>query len=161
MYRFRVKTVAPARIAVMRARSGPADFGPTLRLVLETVWRHLGCMESVTVGPALARYLTISADTIEFEAGFPVAEPITETDDVRLAELPGGRAATAIHHGSYAGLPDAYQALRDWMDLGGLEPAGPPYDIYWADTSQVDNEAELRTEIVWPIRDETRNMEPR
>lgn len=136
----------------MRARAAPEDFGSSLRLVLETVWRYLGGLERVTVGPAMARYLSVEDDLIEFEAGFPVAEAIEESDEVALREWSGGRAATAMHHGSYGGLPDAYDALKAWMTREGHEPGGPPYDIYWVDASQVDTETELRTEVVWPIR---------
>ncbi|HMQ15275.1 MAG TPA: GyrI-like domain-containing protein [Phycisphaerae bacterium] len=152
MHRCRTKTVAAARVALMRASAAPVDFGPTLRWVLETVWKRLSSLERVTVGPAVARYLAVSESLIEFEAGFPVAEELPPIAEIHLGQLPGGAAATTLHEGSYDGLPEAYAALETWMAEQGHEPDGAPYDIYWVDAGQADAESQLRTEVVWPVR---------
>lgn len=152
MHQCRLKTVAGARLALRRASVEPLDFGPALRWTLETVWKQLSTLERVTVGPAVARYLGVSETVIDFEAGFPVAEPLPPLDGLHTGELPAGPAATTLHHGSYAGLPEAYAALQAWMAEQGHAPAAAPYDIYWVDAGQADSEDDLRTEVVWPVR---------
>jgi effector-binding domain-containing protein len=105
----------------------------------------------VQVGPAIARYHAVSNNAIDLEAGFPVGAPIPPHGPVLASSLPGGKAATLLHWGPYATLPDSYDELEDWMIEQKTPPAGAPWDIYWVDPSQTDVEADLRTEIVWPI----------
>jgi effector-binding domain-containing protein len=151
-YRCRLKTVTPQRALVVKALVQDArDVGRTIQSLLEEVWGYLSRQEHATVGPGIARFHRFEAEPIELEAGFPVAERFDGDGRVRPVELPGGGAATTLHHGPYDGLPLAYQALERFMREQKLRPAGSPYEIYWIDGSQAREPEELRTEVVWPV----------
>ena len=65
--------------------------------------------------------------------------------------LSAGRYAVASHHGSYAGLPDAWQRLFAWPGRSAerLGP-GPSYEVY-LNTPMDTPEAQLRTELYLPL----------
>lgn len=150
-YDVRIKQVAPQHFACIRAATLPRDFGQALSLVLEEVWQYLNTLESVTVGPAVARYFRVELDRIEFEAGFPLNAPAPSGGRVVMEQLPGGRAASALHWGVYAQLPEAHAAVQSWIEQEGHVSTGPPYDIYWVDPGTAASPEDIRTEVVWPI----------
>lgn len=151
-YECRLKTITPQRVMVVRAAVQDArDIGATIQTLLEEVWDYLSRQEHATVGPAMARFHCFGAGPTELEAGFPAAEAFGGNGRVCPVEFPGGRAATTLHWGPYDGLPDAYLALERFMSERKLRPAGPPYEIYWVDGTQVRGPEELRTEVVWPV----------
>jgi effector-binding domain-containing protein len=149
--RFRIKTLTPQPFVAIRAATTPGELPHTLAEGFGEVWRWLNQLESVTVGPPIARYQRFSAEAIDVECGFPVAAPLTGDARVRCVELHGGRAATVLHHGPYDGLPAAWQELRAWLEAQRLESAGPPWEIYWVDPQTAKDPSEIRTELVWPI----------
>lgn len=149
----RIKTVTPQRLVAVPVRTTAFEIGAALADALARVWSHLARQERVTVGPAIARYLRTDADDILLEAGFATAESPPVESPFVIRELPGGPAATMIVHGSYAQLPAAFEELEAWMGANGHTAAEPPWEIYWVDSSHAASEAELRTELVWPIRD--------
>lgn len=61
--------------------------------------------------------------------------------------LPPIRAATALHHGSYAGLAEARATLGTWMVGSGVRPSGPMRILYL----QFDAEADLQLPRPWLV----------
>src|ERR1041384_1550586 len=125
-YRFLIKDVAPQRLVLRRARADAFDWGATLSDLLAGVWQFLNQHESVTGGPAMARFHEIDASTLEIEAGFPVAEPVQPSGDVFIDDLPACRAATTLHEGPYERLPEAHTSLAEWIAEQSLGTHGPP-----------------------------------
>jgi effector-binding domain-containing protein len=68
-----------------------------------------------------------------------------------LSELPGGQAAVAVHRGSYDGLGDAYSELHDWIHQQGRYDGPGPWESYIDDPGAVEDIADLRTELHWPL----------
>ncbi len=122
--------------------------------MLEEVWKHLNQQPSVSVGPAIVRYHGVSpGEAIQVEAGFPVGdEDVPSTDRIAVTHLPAGAAATVLHWGPYDGLAGAWTEFETWLRGRDLTPDGPRWEIYWVDPSQTEDIAELRTELVWPVR---------
>ncbi|TMB49701.1 MAG: GyrI-like domain-containing protein, partial [Chloroflexi bacterium] len=95
----------------------------------------------------------------DVEIGIPVAAPVAnlrplaecEPGEMGSSELPGGRAALTVHEGTYDGLKDTYGRLRDWIHAQGLQDGAGPWESYVNDPSEVDDPAQLRTEVVWPL----------
>ncbi|MDX2198259.1 MAG: GyrI-like domain-containing protein [Phycisphaerae bacterium] len=150
-YIFRLKKAEPLALMAIRTISSRGALAHTLETSFETVWRRLNQLESVTVGPAIAVYFACDDDTLDVAAGFPVKEQLAGDDRLERIELPAASVATTIHEGAYSGIPQAHDALIEWIAGQNLAIAGPAYEVYWVDPSQAKNEGELRTEIVIPV----------
>jgi effector-binding domain-containing protein len=83
------------------------------------------------------------------EIGVLAAGPFQARGRVIASHLPGGKAALAIHHGDYAKLGATHDAVRDYVEAQGLEPAGPRWEIYGHWREDPD---ELETEIYHLLR---------
>lgn len=109
-------------------------------------------------GAPYGRYHSWDPDHADVEIGIPVAAPIgdlraladCEPGEMGRSELPGGEAAVAVHRGSYATLPSMYEALPGWIAEHGRAIGAAPWESYIDDPAEVD-EAELRTEVAWPL----------
>jgi effector-binding domain-containing protein len=111
-------------------------------------------------GPPFARYHRFGPDVVDVEIGFPVASepagmPSLEActaGEVGRSELPGGPVARAVHRGSYEGLGGAYDGLHDWIhEQPGVDDGAGPWESYIDDPGAVTDQAQLRTQIVWPL----------
>lgn len=151
-WRPRLKDVVGQQVVSIRTLTPAEQVGLTIQRLLEEVWGYLNTLESVTVGPAIARYHALGPEEIDLEAGFPVLETVPERAPILRRTLPACRAATLVCEGPYSRLPDAYAVLEGWIRGQGLVPAGGPWEIYWVDGQQAAREDDLRTEIVWPVR---------
>jgi DNA gyrase inhibitor GyrI len=83
------------------------------------------------------------------EVGVLAPGPFTPAGRVIASALPGGKVATATHRGDYARLGDTHAALHAFIDAGGLEAAGPIWEIYghWR-----EDPADLETEVFHLVR---------
>ena len=151
---FRIKTNTPQRYAFVHNSVPASEFGAFLGEALARVWQYLGQRESVTVGPAIARYHGRHETTLEVDAGFPIADELTSTEHYQVEELPGGRVATVLHWGPYDNIAESWAALETWMRQKGITGTAQRWEIYWVDATQTDDPAELRAELVWPIVDQ-------
>ena len=62
--------------------------------------------------------------------------------------MPGGRVATTLHVGDYAGVGSAYDAASQFLTDEGYEVAGAPWECYLDDPEV----PEPRTEVFMPCR---------
>lgn len=88
-------------------------------------------------------------DRPSVEVGVLVAEPFDGGGSVVASELPGGRAATAMHRGDYGELARTHEAILRFIDEQGLVRAGARWEIYghWREDPR-----ELAAEIYWLLR---------
>lgn len=150
----RIKTVQAQRVLVTDAACTALDWGETLEELLRAIWQHLDrSFEQITVGPAMARIDRDAATDWRLTAGFPTAEEFDAEPPLRWETFGGGRAATFLHEGPYARLPDAELDLRRFVEAEGLHVAAAPWLIFWVDPDSGVLPAELRTELVWPLDD--------
>jgi effector-binding domain-containing protein len=147
-----------ATVAVrMKVPMTELDLGELFGTFLPNIARHVADVGREPAGPPYGRYHAWG-EHADVEIGVPVdmpvagLRPVTETrdDEIGSSELPGGRAAVLVLIGPYAGLPQAYERLGSWIADHGLERGGAPWESYVDDPSEVP-EAELRTEVVWPL----------
>jgi len=107
--------------------------------------RHRGCNVALHSG----------GDPLVVEVGIELVDPagladlsdsLSSDGGVRLSSLPAGNVATTLHQGPYHELPAAHAAIRAWCAAGGLELAGPNWEIYgdWS-----DDPAKLETEVFY------------
>jgi effector-binding domain-containing protein len=83
---------------------------------------------------------------MDVDFGVEVTRSFESSGEVRAVEVPGGRAAVAVHIGSYAKLHDAHQALHRWCEGNQLRIGTHSWEIYgdWS-----DDESKLETTIVY------------
>ncbi len=104
-------------------------------------------LRSRPAGPPFAIYHSPEFDpeNCDVEVVFPVAARGEKT-------LPGGQVAYLVHVGSYDGVGAAYQARWDHVKANGLEPAGPPREVYLAGPESKKSPEEYVTEIQYPVK---------
>lgn len=135
------------------------DLGELFDTHLPNVADRVADLGGMPDGPPYGRYHQFGPDEVDVEIGIPVAAPIAnlrplddcEPGEVGSSELPGGATAVAVHRGSYEGLSATYDQLHDWIHLQGSDEGGGPWESYVDDPAEVDDEADLRTEVYWPL----------
>jgi effector-binding domain-containing protein len=135
------------------------DVGALFQLHVANVADRIADLGGTPAGPIYARYHEFGPERADIEFGIPVAAPVAnlrplaecEPGEVGAGELPGGPAAITVHIGAYPKLGAAYERLREWMAAHGHEPGVGPWEIYINDPTEVA-EADLRTEVIWPVR---------
>jgi effector-binding domain-containing protein len=142
------------RVAVVRSIVAAEDVPDFMSDALGLVSGALREAGLAPAGPPFARYFSMSADGLDVAAGFPVAEPFLGAGVVHPAELPAGPAAIATYVGSYDGLETAWTALRRRIDELGRLRGDDPWEVYFIGPGSGVEEAEWRTELVWPLRGE-------
>lgn len=93
---------------------------------------------------------------IDVEIAYPVSPEVTVAPQTPGGRsfgnriVPGGKAAVAIHHGSYETIDQAYAAMGSWIESNALTITGPPQEAY---LTAPDDPAEPVTEIRFPVGD--------
>jgi AraC family transcriptional regulator len=141
----------PVRVAVVRAVVAPEDVPDFMSDALAMVAGALRAAGLAPAGPPFARYFAQAADGLDMAAGFPVAEPFLGEGVVHPGELPGGPAAVATHVGPHGGLEGEWSVLRRRTDELGRPRGENPWEVYFIGPGSGVDEAEWRTELVWPL----------
>jgi len=162
-----LEVVWVATIRSIVAAEDFADFMSDALSLVSTALREAGIPPA---GPPFARYFAMGPDGLDIAAGFPVAEPflgasgahplpepggveaVPSSVIVHPDELPAGPAAVATHVGSYQGLEATWNWLRERVDAMGRELGEDPWEVYFIGPGSGVDEAEWRTELVWPLR---------
>ncbi|MCM3689536.1 GyrI-like domain-containing protein [Kocuria rosea] len=124
-----------------------------LRGFFDSAFRELGermaAGDVVPAGPALALYRSAPAETVDLEVGFVVREPVAPAGAVVAGRLPATRAVTAVHHGNYDGLGEAWARLRAWAEDQGITLGAPLWEVYVTEPHPGDDPRDMVTELYW------------
>ena len=138
----------------------PDEFPRRTEQTLTEVWSLLESAGVAAVGPpfCLVPQITSADDPLPPETpwrlicGFPVDDEVEAEDPVKVGTLPGGKHLTTEHRGRLDTLSTAYLALQVQMMKDGLEPNGPPWEVYLSDPVWEPDESQWRTIVRWPVR---------
>jgi effector-binding domain-containing protein len=142
-YEVRVVDVSARPTAVVAATTTWQEFPTLWGKLLDEVW---ACLRAGGIHSGCRNVMLYRDDVPNVEVGVELSQPWALTGRVVASELPTGRAATAVHHGTYAGLASAHQAVNDWCTAHGLRPAGSRWEVYGPHNDDV---AEVWVEIYW------------
>lgn len=151
MASFEVITRAAQPTAVIHERVPMAELPGFFQRAFGEVARAITVHGLAPAGPPFALYHGMPGDTVEVEAGFPVARPLPESGAVHTGVLPGGRCAHGTHVGPYDTLQLTYGALAKWVSARGLTPHEEMWEEYLSDPRREPNPTTWRTEIYLPL----------
>lgn len=148
----------PTVAARVREPFDEVDIGALFGLHVPNVTDRIADLGGTPAGAVYARYHEWGPEHADVEFGIPVAAPVTnlrplsecEAGEVGSSELPGGPSAIIVHRGSYRGLGGAYDRLREAIKAEGRTAGSGPWESYIDDPTEV-GEADLRTEVIWPL----------
>jgi len=149
-----LKELADQFILGVRYNTTYEKLGESIGSAFADIFTCLGEKGEFPSGPPFGIYYGEEWDEsdIDMELCVPVVRPMGGRDRVNGRELPGGLMASTLHMGPYHELAEAYQALDLWIKARGHEYAGPPREIYLVGPDQVEEEADLRTEVMFLLR---------
>jgi effector-binding domain-containing protein len=130
----------------------PEGISTDAPVAYQQLYESLARQSIAPAGPARLVYRQMEDDAWRIEPCVPVAGSVRPEGDLEVHDMEGGRAVTALHVGPYDELGIAWDEVSKWVAARGHKTSAQPYDVYLNDPSEVDDPAELRTELVWPIR---------
>jgi effector-binding domain-containing protein len=154
-YEVTIRELPAQPVAATRTTSNLREISSAISTGAHLVLGELGRRGIEPAGPLQVVY---HADQVlddetaaPIEICLPVAAPFEGGGDVYGTELPGGPAAVTLHRGPYAEIGPAYHTVSGWVQDHGHELAAGPREVYLNDPREVP-EADLQTEVQWPIR---------
>ena len=129
--------------AVVAATTTWRQFPSVWRGLLDEVW---ACLRAGGVDRGCPNVMLYLDDTPRVEVGVWLRVPCELTGRVVRSELPAGRVAKTVHHGSFHLVGEAHEAVLDWCAANGETPTGIRWEIYGPHR---DDPAELTTEVSW------------
>jgi effector-binding domain-containing protein len=153
-YEVVIKKVEPLQAAAVRGVIPNYDESePIFDRLFDEVYGYARQQGVRKVGCGIAVYHTAEGqeNDIEVEAIAPIYEPLRGSQRIRVYELPAvEQMACVVHHGPFATIGQAYQAVVSWIDNNGYHIVGPCREIYLAYERGGDQKNYV-TEVQFPV----------
>lgn len=146
-WRIETRETQPVWVASARDKIRSYDEADGLFAEIE---RRIG--QEFLVGKRAALWHTCANDgpQIDCEALRFLKRPASPARGVRVYQMPAARVVSLFHTGADQTIPQAYQALSDWLGRNRLVSRGPKCEIYWIEPPK-ERDRESLTEIQLPV----------
>jgi effector-binding domain-containing protein len=150
-----LKELADQFILGVRFHTSYEKLDESIGSAFADIFTCLGERGEFPAGPPFSVYYGEEWDEkdIDMEICVPVVRPMGGRERVNGRELAGGLMASTLHMGPYHEIAESYQVLDLWIKKRGHQYDGPPREVYLVGPEQVEEEADLRTEIMFPVKD--------
>lgn len=141
--------VSPVLLALTQEEVPRVQIPARIRAMFDVVYTWLRDAPVRQAGHNYALYDRCTPRTLRMRVGFPVSGRFEDTDLVQCVELAPGRAAHAVHVGSYADLHRTYALLNAWCSENALALTGESWEVYgdWTeDASRLETGLFLRVQ---------------
>jgi effector-binding domain-containing protein len=138
----------------IRKHVGPMKMAAAMAEILPLVAAFLKEKGIATDGPPIALYHghDDARGEFDFQPAYFVTKDVPPEGPFTSGRTPSGEIAVTVHEGTYARLGEAHMALASWIRRQSRTTVPPCWDVYVTDPKTVTSPAELRTEVVWPLR---------
>jgi effector-binding domain-containing protein len=144
-----ITTIAPVLLALTEAELPRSEISARIRGMFDVAYSWLRSAEVRQTGHNYAVYDQCTKQSLRVRVGFPVSVPFLDSALVKCVEFSPGRAAHAIHIGSYNSLHVTYRILTEWCLKEGVQLSGESWEIYgdWN-----DDPSKLKTDLYLGLR---------
>jgi effector-binding domain-containing protein len=146
-YRFREEDVPAQHALCVRRTTTLPNVEAVVREILSEVAEYVKELGVEASGPPFACYHAIGTDSVDVEAGLPVAAPGRSRWQIRAIELLGGPAVVLSHAGPYEPVTYAAEALDGWLAKNERKAEGPLIEVYDTDPNRVTDRRRLRVRV--------------
>ena len=120
------------------------------------LYQTIGMNPAVMAGPCLTMYYDegYKERDVDVEACQPIRGEVPVQGRVKVYDLPGtDTMACVVHHGPFATISDAYNALGQWVQTNGYRIAGPGREVVLQPPSQagVQDDPNTLVEVQFPV----------
>lgn len=135
--------VQPRSGAAIEQRTAWRDVVPTIRKLFDRLYAP-GAINRDVHGHNFIVYRDGDRDGVTMVVGVEHSLPAGTDPDIRLAQIPAGRAATAPHFGDYGAMRPTYVAIEAYVAANNLKRIDRSLELYgdW-----YDDPAKVRTDI--------------
>ena len=146
-----IRNVQERKTLVVRTTTPVEKLSEVMGSAYGEIAGYLGMKQIQPSGAPFAVYHNMDMSNLDVEIGFPVPSAVEGSGRVVSGEIPGGRAAVAVHQGPYDTIGETYERLGAYVKEQGEEPDIFTYEFYINDPGEVAPE-ELKTEIFFPLK---------
>ena len=152
-----IKSVEPILIASIRKSFHSSRFDEELTDMWAKVNEHIDKVGGKRTIPCMMLYHRgwgdmDSTSTLEVEVVEPVTKSFSESDIVKIYELPAvEKMVCIVHKGPFSTISGTFEALYDWIRQNGYKMCGPLREIYHKGEWITDSPEDYITELQVPI----------
>lgn len=138
-------------VLAVRLTLNVKDLQPTMAKYYPEIMAYIMELGHEPAGMPYAGYHNMDMENLDVEIGIPTKEKLPAKDDIKPAEIPGGRYAVSLHIGPYDNLSETYNRIIAWLPENQEEPGGPAYEFYMNDPGEVVPE-KLETMVAFLLK---------
>ncbi|WP_420433345.1 helix-turn-helix domain-containing protein [Hyphobacterium sp.] len=142
-------------ILFVRRRVSRTQLQPLFAECFPKIFQHCIASGIAIAGQPMARYVETGHGLWTIDSAIPVAVDAPSAGEIEAGEIQPGPVALAVHHGAYETLGETHAAIELWIEDSDHRAEGAPWESYVTSPAEYPDIADWRTEVFWPLVDET------